>query len=191
MHFNTPLRPWHLLMVAAAAAGLTVPVVAAPEAPPPAPARGLPDNQLSPLSLAMLRTGETQLNARQFTEAMDSFESALAADPRNRNAWLGMARVAVGQGLPGKAIRYYREALAIDPNDVAVLSLQGTVMVERGAKARAEANLDRIHQLCAAPCPPADRLAAAIARGPTTPPPTAIAKADPAAAPAADPVVTK
>lgn len=137
----------------------------------------------------MLKAGETQLGAKQYPQATDSFESALAADPRNRQAWLGMARAAEAQGLPGKAIRYYREALAIDPNDVAVLALQGGVMVERGATARAKANLERIQHLCAAPCPPADRLAAAIARGPSTPPPTVTAAVEPADERAAAPKV--
>lgn len=151
--------------------------LAATGQPAPAPARGLPDNQISPLSLSMLRAGEAQLSAGYATTAMDSFEAALAADPRNRQAWLGMARAAEAQGLPGKAVRYYREALAIDPNDVQTLALQGNVLVERGAKARAQANLDRIKTLCAAPCAPADKLSAAIARGPT---PTATAAVTPA-----------
>ena len=135
--------------------------------PPPAPARGLPDNQLSPLSLQMLKTAETQLAARDTAGAIQNFEAALAADPRNRSAYIGLARAAIADGLPGKAVRYYREALQIDPNDLIALELQGIALVERGAKSRAQENLDRVKTLCEAPCPPADRLAAAIAKGPT------------------------
>lgn len=160
------MRKFLLNCVVAVSFAAGLPALAATGQPAPAPARGLPDNQISPLSLSMLRAGEGQLAAGQTAQAMDSFESALAADPRNLQAWLGMARTAEAQGLPGKAVRYYREALAIDPNDVQVLALQGNVLVERGAKARAEANLDRIRKLCTAPCAPADKLAAAIARGP-------------------------
>lgn len=136
---------------------------------PAAPARGLPDNQIAPLSIALLKAGEAQLAKGKLDAATDSFESALAADPRNRQAYLGMARAAEGQGLPGKAVRFYREALEIDPNDLVTLELQGVALVERGATARAEANLDRMRKLCTGACPSADRLAAAITRGPAKP----------------------
>ena len=82
----------------------------------------------------------------------------------------GLARAAEADGLPGKAVRFYREALEIEPNDLAALEMQGVALVERGAKARAESNLERVKTLCEGPCPQADRLAAAIARGPKTPP---------------------
>jgi tetratricopeptide (TPR) repeat protein len=138
-------------------------------APDAAPARGLPDSQIAPLSLQMLKAGDAQLAAGNANAATDSFEAALAADPRNRRAYIGMARAAEAQGLPGKAVRFYREALEIDPNDLSALELQGIAFVERGAKARAEDNLVRVRKLCEADCPQADRLAAAIARGPKAP----------------------
>lgn len=138
--------------------------------PDAAPARGLPDNQLSPLSLQMLTAGEAQLTAGNTADAIQNFEAALAADPRNRRAYIGLARAAEANGLHGRAIRYYREALQIDPNDLTALELQGIALVERGAKSRAEDNLARVKALCEAPCPPADRLGAAIAKGPAPKP---------------------
>jgi Tfp pilus assembly protein PilF len=153
-------------LLAATQAGAAKPRESSPAA---APARGLPDNQLSPLSLRLMTTGEAQLGAGNNQAATDSFEAALAADPRNRRAYMGMARAAEAQGLPGKAVRFYREALELDPNDLSALELQGAALVERGAKARAEDNLERIRKLCQGPCPQADRLAAAIARGPKSP----------------------
>lgn len=155
------------LSLAAAQAGTTKPRTNAPEA---APARGLPDNQIAPLSLQMLKAGEAQLAAGKPDAATDSFEAALAADPRNRRAYMGMARAAEAQGLPGKAVRFYREALELDPNDLAALEAQGLALVERGATARANDNLDRVKKLCQGSCPQADRLAAAIAKGPKVPP---------------------
>ena len=155
------------LAVSAAQAGAPTPRTATPEA---APARGLPDNQIAPLSLQMLKAGEVQLAAGKPDAAIDSFEAALAADPRNRQAYMGIARAAEAQGLPGKAVRFYREALELDPNDLAALEAQGLALVARGATARANDNLDRVKKLCQASCPQADRLAAAIAKGPKTPP---------------------
>ena len=165
-------RVARILLMTGLALGLTAPLSAAklrePE-PAPAPARGLPDNLIAPLSLERLKLGESLLAAGKPQEATDQFEAALAADPRNRRAYIGLARAAEAEGLPGKAVRFYREALEIDPNDLAALELQGMALVERGAKARAESNLERVKKLCDGPCPQADRLAAAIARGPKTP----------------------
>jgi tetratricopeptide (TPR) repeat protein len=83
---------------------------------------------------------------------------------------MGMARAAEAQGLPGKAVRFYREALELEPNDLAALEAQGLALVERGATARAGDNLERVKKICQGSCPEADRLAAAIAKGPKVPP---------------------
>jgi Tfp pilus assembly protein PilF len=164
-------------MAGAVAIGLSLALAGAAQAAKPregapdaAPARGLPDSELAPLSLALMKSGEAALAQGRTQAATDSFEAALAADPRNRRAYLGMARAAEAEGLPGKAVRFYREALEIEPNDLHALELQGLALVERGARARAEGNLERMRKLCPGTCPGADRLAAAIARGPATPP---------------------
>lgn len=168
-------RPWLACLITGAGTALLLasPAGAARQAGAnvvsAAPARGLPDSQLAPLSLAMAKSGEALLAKGQTQAATDSFEAALAADPRNRRAYLGMARAAEAEGLPGKAVRFYREALEIEPNDLTTLELQGLSLVERGAKARAEANVERMRTLCSGPCPQADRLAAAIIRGPAKP----------------------
>lgn len=152
-------------------------------APENGPARGQPDAALSALSLRWYAAGEAQLARGDLSGATDSFESALAADPRNGRAYAGLARAAEAQGLPGKAVRFYRQALAIDPNDRAVLELQGKTLAVRGARPRAEANLDRLRKLCgAAPCPEADRLASALGPAPAAPAPPAPTAAAPTAA---------
>lgn len=134
-----------------------------------APPRGLADTQLAPQSVATAKSGEALLAAGQRQAAVDAFEAALAADPRNIRAYLGLAKAAEADGLPGKAVRFYREALQIDPNDVTALELQGNVLMVRGATARAESNLERLKAVCEKPCAPADRLAATIAKGPPAP----------------------
>jgi Tfp pilus assembly protein PilF len=128
-----------------------------------------PDSQIDPRSMALLRQGEADCAAGRLEAANDLLETALAVDPRNRGAYVALGRVAAAQKLPGKAIRYYREALAIDPNDVAALSGQGEAMVQKGAVERARVNLVRINQLCKAPCAASATLTAAIAKGPPTP----------------------
>lgn len=127
------------------------------------------DDQIDARSLALLHHAESLRTAGNLTGAQDLLESALSVDPRNRAAYVALGRVAQGQGLPGKAIRFYRDALALDPNDVAALAGQGEAMVQKGAVERARVNLTRINQLCKTSCQAATSLNAAIAKGPPAP----------------------
>ena len=130
------------------------------------------DDQIDPRSLALLQQGQALTAAGKHGEAIDSLETALVVDPRNRAAYSSLARVAQAQKLPGKAIKLYAEALKLEPNDVNALAGQGEALVGRGAVERARRNLDRIKTLCKDPCPQAMTLAAVIAKGP---PPEALA----------------
>ncbi len=124
------------------------------------------DDQINPRSLALVQQAEAARRAGNLTGADDLLETALAVDPRNRAAFIALAGVARQQELPGKAIRLYREALALEPNDTAALAGQGEAMVQKGAVERARANLARIKTLCKVDCAPATELSAAIAKGP-------------------------
>lgn len=125
-----------------------------------------PDDQIDPRSAALVEQGRQHAAAGRHNEAIDHFETALAVDPRNRAAYVALGGVAQVQRLPGKAIRLYGDALRLEPNDVAALGGQGEAYVQRGAVARARANLERVRSLCGQPCPQAQQLAAAIERGP-------------------------
>lgn len=126
-----------------------------------------PDNQLNALSVTMLHQGQQQLVAGKFDDAANSLESALAADPRNRAAFVNLARVAQKQKLFGKSIRLTNKALALEPNDLDALEVQGEAMVELGAKARAQATLAKLQKLCPNGCKQVAELSSAINRGPT------------------------
>ncbi len=125
-----------------------------------------PDDQIDPRSVALAQEAQGLSAAAKHQEAIDLLETALAVDPRNRQAYIGMARVALAQRLPGKAIRFYNEALKLEPNDVNAIAGQGEAYVQRGAVERARRNLERVKSLCATPCSQANTLAAAIAKGP-------------------------
>ena len=127
----------------------------------------VPDSQLNPLSVQLLRQGQAALAAGNFQVADDSLETALVVDPRNRQAFVALAQVASRQKLYGQAIRYTNKALALEPNDLNALAVQGEAMVEMGAVARAQQNLAKVRKLCGATaCPQGTTLAAAIAKGP-------------------------
>ncbi len=125
-----------------------------------------PDDQINPRSLALLQQGQAAQKAGNLTLANDLLETSLAVDPRNRGAYIALGRVAQAQELPGKAIRFYREALELEPNDLAALEAQGDALVQKGAVDRAKANLARIRSICKTECAPATQLSAVIAKGP-------------------------
>jgi tetratricopeptide (TPR) repeat protein len=135
-----------------------------------------PDDQINPRSLELMRQGETLLAAGKFSEADDALETALAVDPRNRAAFVVMARVAQKQKLFGQAIRFTNKALALEPRDRDALAVQGEAMVELGAVPRARDNLVKLQKLCPSGCQQLAMLSAAISRGPTVaavkPPPS-------------------
>lgn len=122
------------------------------------------DDQLKPISVQLATAGQAALAKGDAQGAIDSFEAALASDPRNVAAFAGIASAYEKLGLPGKAVRYYREALALNPSDIAALEGQGRALVARGATARAQINLARIKALCKADCSAAGRLEGVIAK---------------------------
>lgn len=125
-----------------------------------APARPAP---IAAASVAMQREGERLRLAGELDDAIGFFETAIAADPRNVAAYVGLAAIARAQNLPGKAIAFYREALALSPQDRDALAGQGEALAERGAIEKASENLARVESLCGSRrCPEAARITAAI-----------------------------
>jgi tetratricopeptide (TPR) repeat protein len=104
------------------------------------------DDQISPKSVELMHKGQAALAAGKLEDAENALESALAVDPRNRWAYVDLARVAEKQQLFGKAIRMTNKALLIEPNDPDAIAVQGEAMVEMGASARAQENLQKLHQ---------------------------------------------
>src|SRR5690349_19380822 len=134
------------------------------------------DDQIVPKSAQLQRQARDLVGAGKLEAAEDLLETALAVDPRNRGAFVDIARVAEKQHLFGKAIRMTSKALLLEPNDPDAIAVQGEAMVEMGATARAQANLQKLQTICGAKgCPQIAQLSGAISRGPTV----AAAKAPP------------
>ncbi len=125
------------------------------------------DNQIFPRSIEFQRQAEAQLTAGKLIEAAELLETALAVDPRNRAAFVDLARVAQKQRLFGKAIRLTTKALELEPNDLDAIQVQGLAMVELGALPRARENLAKLQRICTNGCKQVDVLSTAISRGPT------------------------
>lgn len=133
------------------------------------------DDQIAPRSVELQKQGEAHIAAGRLNDAADSLETALAVDPRNRAAFVSLARIAAKEKLFGKAVRLTNRALLIDPNDRSALAVQGEAMVELGASARAQTNLQKLKTLCPQGCPQLASLSLALSKGP------AVASAKPVA----------
>ena len=135
------------------------------------------ERQPDPRAAALVSEGKSELAAGQADAATDSLEAALAIDPGYTAVYLALGDVARSQGLQGKAIRYYREALVRDPKNLAAISGEGKAMVEKGAIEKAKRNLAELKSMCGNNCSEAQQLAAAIQNHPvltadaTVPPP--------------------
>jgi len=125
------------------------------------------DDQILPRSAELQKQARQAVAAGKLEQAEDLLETALAVDPRNRGAFVDIARVAEKQHLFGKAIRMTNKALALEPNDPDAIAVQGEAMVELGAIARAQANLQKLQTICKGGCPQIAQLSGAISRGPT------------------------
>lgn len=127
-----------------------------------------PDDQIQPKSVELMHQGQALMSAGKLEDAENALETALAVDPRNRWAYVDLARVAERQHLFGKAMRMTEKALLIEPNDPDAIAVQGEAMVEMGATARAQVNLQKLQTICGGKgCPQVAQLSAAISRGPT------------------------
>ena len=126
------------------------------------------DDQILPKSIELQHQARESISAGKLEQAEDLLETSLAVDPRNRGAYIDIARIAEKQRLFGKAIRMTNKALLLEPNDPDALAVQGEAMVDMGATARAQANLQKLQAICGAKaCPQVAQLSSAISRGPT------------------------
>jgi tetratricopeptide (TPR) repeat protein len=118
-----------------------------------------------PRAAALIAQGQAALAAGETTAAIDAFEAALAVDPAYTPIFIDLAEAARQQGLQGKAIRYYREALSRDPGNFAAISGEGAALVEKGALEKAKKNLAKLQSMCGDECPETVALQTTIARG--------------------------
>jgi Tfp pilus assembly protein PilF len=128
---------------------------------------GAPPVPLDPRAAALVQQGRSALSAGNADDAVADFEAALAIQPGHVAIYLNLAEASRKQGMQGKALHYYRQALKLDPSNQFAIAGEGEALVEKGAVEKAKLNLAHIEQLCGnKTCAPAQTLSAAIARGP-------------------------
>lgn len=102
---------------------------------------------VDPQTQTLLEAGRTQLAQGDINAAVDSFEAALTINPAYPATYLALGEAARREGLQGKAIHYYRQALAREPNNLAAISGEGGALAEKGALDKAKANLARLQEI--------------------------------------------
>lgn len=125
-----------------------------------------PPVPLDPRAAVLIADGRKALAGGDANAAIDAYEAALAFQPGHVAILLSLAEATRKQGMQGKALRYYREVLELEPGNIYALSGEGMALAEKGAVERARRNLARLEQVCGANCVPAKELAAAIQQGP-------------------------
>ena len=125
-----------------------------------------PGTSLDPKAAALVAHGRAELAAGRIDPALDAFESALVISPGSAPILIGLAEAQRAQGLQGKALHYYREALEADPRNLVAIAGEGEALAEKGALEKARRNLARLKGLCGAECREARDLAALIERAP-------------------------
>ncbi|MCZ8017826.1 hypothetical protein [Novosphingobium sp.] len=125
-----------------------------------------PPSPLDPRAALLVAEGRKALAAGDANGAIDAYEAAFALQPGHIAILLNLAEATRKQGMQGKALRYYREALEREPDNLYAIAGEGQALVEKGATERARRNLARLEQLCGKSCAPARDLAAAIQQGP-------------------------
>ena len=86
-------------------------------------------------------------------EAEQDFKAALARDPENLTARVGLANLAAWSGHPGRALAGYGEILKHNPDETGALKGQGSAYNQLGYYSEARGPLEAAHQLA-----PADRV---------------------------------
>jgi len=142
------------------------------------------ERQPDPRAVMLEKQGEAKLASGDVQGAIDDFEAALAIDPGYTAIYLDLGEAARRQGLHGKAIHFYRQALEREPNNFAAISGEGAALVEKGALEKAKRNLSKLETMCGSNCRETKSLSSVIARGPQQPVLTAEAVTP-------DPVVTQ
>lgn len=102
------------------------------------------------------------LKADKADEALALYERALVANPANLQALIGLGKSHEAQGRIGRGLKYYRQALAVDPNALPALEAQAVAFLKRDMVSRAEANREKLARLCTEGCGSLDKVETAL-----------------------------
>jgi tetratricopeptide (TPR) repeat protein len=120
----------------------------------------------SPEAAAWADQGSAALDASDLTGARSSYETALLLAPGDPTIYFALGKIARAEKMPGRAIKYFDDALRLDPKNQTALLEEGLAMMDKGAIESARQTLAQLKTMCNKTCAVAEPLAAAIAAGP-------------------------
>lgn len=127
-----------------------------------APSTAQTDTKYQNISRQLAAEALVALEADKAVDAQLLFERSLVADPANTKALLGLGRSHEAQGRIGRGLKYYRQALEIEPNDKIALEAQALAFLKREMFDRADANRAKLVRLCPNGCKTLDTVEIAI-----------------------------
>lgn len=110
--------------------------------------------------------GAVAFQGGNIADARQAYESALLLTPGDPAIYYALGKIARAQKLPGKALKYFNDALRLDPKHQLALQGEGLALMDKGATESARETLAKLKTLCKTSCAVAEPLAAAIAAGP-------------------------
>jgi Flp pilus assembly protein TadD len=130
-----------IVTVGAALAAATLPAAAMGPSGPPEPSK----------SSAYI-DGQRAVNAKDYAKAVPLLERAVSQNPKDADAnnLLGYSHRKLGN--QQAAFMYYQRALQIDPNNRGANEYLGELYVEMNDLPKAEAQLQKVTQLCGTSC---------------------------------------
>ena len=111
-----------------------------------------------------LASARSLIDTGDFAAAVPVLETLAASDPGNADAANLLGYSLRNLGRLDEAGLWYARALDTDPGHLGALEYQGELFLMQGDRAAAQANLDRLTELCGN-CEEREDLAAAIAAG--------------------------
>lgn len=113
------------------------------------PARADVSQKYAKASQTLLEQGRYAVSEDDLYAALDYFERALVANPKNVAVLVALGRTHEKLGSVGTGLKYYRLALEIEPNNLEALKAQSLAFLKKDAVDRAENNRARLERLCA------------------------------------------
>jgi Flp pilus assembly protein TadD len=123
------------------------------------------DIQTTPAQNAQIddfAAGKKAIDARNWSEAVSSFNKVVAKNPKNADAYNYLGYSNRWLGKYDEAFAAYGKALALDPKHKGALEYSGIAYLKTNQKAQADAQLARLQAICAT-CEETRDLAKAVA----------------------------
>lgn len=103
------------------------------------------------------------IEARNYQAAMPLLQQVVAKDPANADAYTLMGYATRKSGDPNGSLRYYNQALSLDPKHIGAHEYIGEAYLMLGRPQEAEQHLARLDSICLFGCTEYRMLKAAIA----------------------------